>query len=46
MKELSNSAKKGGNVAKIAREKLETDLGESIISNENYLNLDKKKKLQ
>ncbi len=39
------SANKGGNIAKRAREDLEENLGESIISNENFLASDKKKRV-
>jgi len=31
-------AKKGGNIAKIAREALEKELGQSVVSEENALN--------
>jgi hypothetical protein len=40
-----DSAKKGGDVAKTARLKLELGLKKSVISSDNYLELDKKKKL-
>ena len=43
--ELSESAKKGGNIAKGAREKLEKELGEPITSSENHLDIDKIKKI-
>ena len=40
-----DSANKGGNIAKRARKDLEENLGESIISKENFLPSDKKKKI-
>lgn len=43
--ECSHSAKKGGNIAKRAREDLEKNIGESVVSRENYLPKDKKKHL-
>ena len=38
-------AKKGGDIAKRAREDLEENLGESIMSDDNYLTENKKKKI-
>jgi len=40
------SANKGGNIAKRARKDLEENLGESIISNKNFLPEDKKKRIE
>ncbi len=40
------SANKGGNIAKRARKDLEENLGESIISNDNYLPEDEKKRIE
>ena len=40
------SANKGGNIAKRARKDLEENLGESIISNENFLPEDEKKRIE
>ncbi|MEA3343697.1 MAG: hypothetical protein U9Q92_06020 [archaeon] len=40
------SANKGGNIAKRAREDLEENLGKSIISNDNYLPEDEKKRIE
>jgi len=45
-KELSNSAKKGGAVAKEARVKLEKGLGETIISQKNHLRGESKKEIK
>ena len=39
------SANKGGNIAKRVRKDLEENLGESIISNENFLPEDEKKRI-
>jgi DNA-damage-inducible protein D len=43
--ECKVSANKGGSIAKRAREDLEKNLGESIISKKNFLSKNKKKKL-
>ncbi|MEK6947910.1 MAG: Bro-N domain-containing protein [Nanoarchaeota archaeon] len=43
--ECKDSAVEGGNIAKNTRKELENKLGKSIVSDENYLGLDKKKKL-
>ncbi|MBU4456149.1 MAG: phage antirepressor protein, partial [Nanoarchaeota archaeon] len=43
--ECNDSANKGGNIAKRAREDLERNLGRSIISKKNYLPKQEKKKL-
>ncbi len=40
------SANKGGNIAKRARKDLEENLGESVISNENFLPEDEKKRIE
>ena len=42
--ELKVSAKEGGDIAKNTRTELEQKIGKSIISNENYLHLEEKKK--
>ena len=42
--ECKNSANKGGNVAKRAREDLEKNLGKSVISEDNFLPKQKSKK--
>jgi len=42
--ECKTSAKKGGDIAKRAREDLEQNIGKSIISKHNYLNPFKNKK--
>ena len=41
-KECKNSAKDGGSIAKHTREELEQKTGKSVVSEENYLHLDKK----
>ena len=41
---LKQTAKEGGNIAKNTRKELEQKIGKSIISDENYLHLEKKKK--
>ena len=38
LKENIKIAKKGGNIAKVAKEELESELGESIVSKQNKLN--------
>jgi hypothetical protein len=44
--ELKDSANKGGNIARRAREDLEKNLGNSIVSEDNFLeNPQRKKKL-
>ena len=46
LKENKKIAKKGGHVAKVAREDMEKELGKSVISKENALNyqyIDEKK---
>jgi DNA-damage-inducible protein D len=45
-KECKKSANKGGNIAKRAREDLEKNLGKTIISKNNFLSKQKKKKLE
>ncbi len=45
LKECQSSAKKGGNIAKRAREDLEKTLGENVVSNQNYLTQKKRKEL-
>jgi len=42
--ECKNSANKGGNIAKRAREDLENNLGKSIVSDQNFLPKQKVKK--
>ncbi len=42
--EVKDAAKKGGKIAGNARNETEKELGKSITSSENYLNLDKKNK--
>jgi hypothetical protein len=44
--QLKNSAKEGGDIAKNARKELEQKIGKSVVSNENYLFLNQKKKKQ
>lgn len=39
-KESKNVARRGGNVAGVARKETEKELGHSVISSENFLNLD------
>ena len=41
---LKQTAKEGGNIAKNTRKELDQKIGKSIISKENYLHLEKKKK--
>jgi DNA-damage-inducible protein D len=41
-----DAARKGGAVAGVARKKLEKESGEKVVSKENYLNLNQKKKKQ
>ena len=43
--ECKDSAVEGGNIAKNTRKELENKLGKSIVSDNNYLDLHKKKKL-
>ena len=38
LEENKKIARKGGNVSKVARDKLESELNESVISKDNYLN--------
>lgn len=42
--ECKQSAKEGGEIAEHTRKEIEQKTGKTIISNENYLNLDEKKK--
>ena len=42
--ENKDVAKRGGNVAGIARKQLEQESGEKVISNENYLHIKESKK--
>ncbi|MFH1751854.1 MAG: BRO family protein [archaeon] len=42
---LKQTAREGGNIAKNTRKEIEQKTGKTIISNENYLHLEKKKKL-
>lgn len=42
--ELKHSAKEGGNIAKNTRKEIEQKTGKSLVSKENYLYLEKKKK--
>ena len=42
--QLKHSAKEGGDIAKNARKELEQKVGKSVVSNENYLHLEEKKK--
>ena len=46
LEENKKIAKQGGNVSKVARNQLESDLGESIVSNGNYLNYKYNKELE
>ena len=39
------SARKGGQIASNTKKELEEEIGKSIVSDENYLDLDSKKKL-
>ena len=41
---LKQTAKEGGNIAKNTRKELEQKIGKSIVSKENYLHLEKKRK--
>ncbi len=41
--ENKQAAQRGGEIAHNARKELEQETGKSVISNNNYLNLDKKK---
>ncbi len=43
--ELKQTAKEGGGIAKNTREQIEQKTGKPIVSDENYLHLDKKKRL-
>ena len=42
--ELKHTAKEGGDIAKNTRKELEKKIGKSIVSDENYLHLNEKKK--
>jgi len=42
--ECKSSAKRGGQIAQNARKELEQETGEKVVSKENYLQLEKKKK--
>lgn len=44
MKENKKAARRGGNVAKIAKEKFEEETGQKVVTNENYLPKSKDKK--
>ena len=44
--ECKTSANKGGNIAKRARKDLEQNIGETIVSKDNYLSSDKKKRIE
>ncbi len=44
--ECKTSANKGGNIAKRARKDLEQNIGETIVSKDNYLSIDKKKRIE
>lgn len=44
--ELKKNANKGGNIASNARIALEKETGKKVVSKENYLNLDKSKKIK
>jgi len=44
LKECKTSATKGGNIAKRAKEDLEKNIGESIVSKDNYLSDSKGKR--
>ncbi len=46
MKENKKAAKKGGGIAKKARKELEHKTGKNIVTDENYLPPDKKKKIE
>ena len=42
--ELKHTAKEGGNIAKNTRKELEQKIGKPLVSKENYLHLEKKKR--
>ena len=42
LEENRKIARKGGNVSKVARNQLESELNESVISKDNYLNYENK----
>ena len=42
LEENRKIARKGGNVSKVARDQLESELNESVISKDNYLNYEYK----
>ena len=42
--QLKHTSKEGGDIAKNARKELEQKIGKSVVSNENYLHLEEKKK--
>ena len=44
--ECENSAKEGGTIAKHTKEELEQKTGKYLVSDENYLNLNEKKKIK
>jgi len=44
MKENKQAARRGGNVAKIAKEKFEEETGQKVVTDENYLPKSKDKK--
>lgn len=44
MKENKQAARRGGNVAKIAKEKFEEETGQKVVTDENYLQKSKDKK--
>lgn len=44
--ELKKDANKGGNIASNARIALEKETGKKVVLKENYLDLDKKKKIK
>lgn len=44
MKENKQAARRGGNVAKIAKEKFEEETGQKVVTDENYLPLKPKRK--
>ena len=44
-KQCKSSAKQGGTVAKNTRKEIEQRTGKSVVSDENYLGFDKKKKI-
>tara|TARA_Y100000310_G_C20669441_1_gene809414 strand:+ start:1891 stop:2277 length:387 start_codon:yes stop_codon:yes gene_type:complete len=44
--ENKDAAEKGGKVAGTARKQLEKEIGDSVVSGNNYLDLKKKKKLE